>query len=58
MTLDRMAFIKYIILGVRQPITAVNGSTLPGIGRERVRIPISVNGHVRNIVLINVLHVP
>jgi hypothetical protein len=37
---------------------AVNRSTLPGIGRGRVRIPISVNGHTRSIVLTDVLHVP
>jgi hypothetical protein len=58
MTPDRTAFIEYITLGVRQPVTAVNGSILPGIGRGRVRIPISVDGHVRNIVLTDVLHVP
>jgi hypothetical protein len=37
---------------------AVNRLTLPGIGRGRVRIPISVNGHTRSIVLTDVLHVP
>ncbi len=54
---DYIAFIKYTILSIGQPIIAANGLILPGIGRERVRIPISINRHVRNIVLIDVLHV-
>jgi hypothetical protein len=58
MTPDRIAFIKYITLSVRQLITAANGSTLPGIGRGQVRIPININGHIKNIVLTDVLHIP
>jgi hypothetical protein len=53
-----MAFIEYTILSIGQPVMAANGSTLSGIGRERVRIPISINGHMRNIILTDVLHVP
>ncbi len=54
---DYMAFIEYIILSIRQPIIAANRLILPGISRGQVRIPISINGHMRNIVLIDVLHV-
>ena len=58
MTPDRMAFIEYTALTAEQFITAANGSTLPGIGRGRVRISVSVDGHARSIVLTDVLHVP
>ncbi len=37
---------------------AINRLLLPGIGRRRVRIPISIDRHARSIVLIDVLHVP
>ena len=57
MTPDRTAFIEYIALGAEQLVTAANGSTLPGIGRGRVRIFVSVKGYVKSIVLIDVLHV-
>jgi hypothetical protein len=58
MTPDRTAFIEYTALGAEQSVTAANGSTLPGIGRGRVRISVSVEGHARSIVLTDVLHVP
>ncbi len=58
MTPDRIAFIKYTTLSIGQPVIAANGLTLPGIGRGRVRIPISIDRHVRNIVLTDILHVP
>jgi hypothetical protein len=58
MTPDRTAFIEYAMLSTRQSVVAANGSTLPGIGRGRVRIPVSVDGHTRSIVLTDVLHVP
>ncbi len=54
---DYIAFIEYTILSIGQLIIAINRLILPGISRERVRIPISINGHVRSIVLIDVLHI-
>jgi hypothetical protein len=55
---DRTAFIKYTILSIGQPVTAANRSILPGIGRGRVRIPISIDRHMRNIILTDILHIP
>jgi hypothetical protein len=57
MTLDRIAFIEYTTLSVKQAVTAANRSIIPGIGRGRVRVPISVDGHARSIVLSDVLYV-
>jgi hypothetical protein len=54
---DYIAFIEYTILSIGQPVMAANGLTLPGIGRERVRIPISINGHIRNIILTDILYI-
>jgi hypothetical protein len=58
MTLNRVAFIKYTSLSKEQPVAAANGLTILGIARGRARIHISVNGHARSIVLMDVLHVP
>ena len=58
MTPEREAFIEYSLLGKEQPVVAANGSTLRGIARGRVRISVRVNGHVKSIILTDVLHVP
>ena len=57
MTPNRKAFIEYTILGAGQPVIAANGSALPRISQGRVRISVSVDGHVRSIVLIDIFHV-
>ncbi len=54
---DYIAFIKYTTLSIGQLIIAVNGLILPGISQGRVRIPISIDRHIRNIILIDVLHI-
>ncbi len=54
---DYIAFIEYTILSIGQPIIAANGLILPRISRGQVRIPISINRHMRNIVLIDILHI-
>jgi hypothetical protein len=58
MTLDRIAFIEYTTLSVKQAVTAANRSIIPGISRGRVRVPISVDRYTRSIILSDVLHVP
>jgi hypothetical protein len=57
MTLDCIAFIEYTTLSVKQAVTAVNRSTIPGIDRGQVRVPISVDRYTRSIILSDILYV-
>jgi hypothetical protein len=56
MTSNREAFTDYST--VQRTVEVANGSVLLGIGLGSIRLAVSVEGHVRSIVLTDVLHVP
>ncbi len=56
-TPNREAFFKYFIISLRT-VKIANGAEMSGIGLGKVRLSVSVEGRIRSIILINVLHVP
>ena len=56
-TLNRQAFTDYSIVS-GWPIELADRTVVPGVGLGTVRLPVKVKGHVRNVLLTDVLHVP
>ena len=57
MTPNRGAFFEYTAVTSRT-VEIANGAFVPGIGLGKVKLPVLVEGHMRNVVLTDVLHVP